>query len=78
LVAARVLRLVNGLAGDARNLGDGVSELRIHYGAWYRVYFQQREMDIILLLCGGDKVSQDRDIKVARKLAAEWKEDRWK
>jgi putative addiction module killer protein len=72
LIAARILRLLNGLAGDARSVGDGVSELRIHHGAGYRVYFQFRGKDVILLLCGGDKGSQERDIKLAKRLAAEW------
>lgn len=69
-ITARVMRLANGLAGDAKSLGDGVSELRIHYGPGYRVYFQKRGPVIILLLCGGDKSSQDRDIATAKALAA--------
>jgi putative addiction module killer protein len=72
LIAARLLRLANGLAGDASPVGDGVSELRIHYGPGYRVYYQQRGDEIVILLCGGDKSSQDRDIKLAKTLAADW------
>ncbi|BDB12879.1 hypothetical protein ANFP_01990 [Acidithiobacillus ferrooxidans] len=55
-------------------MGEGVSELRIHYGPGYRVYFQQRGSMIIVLLCGGNKSTQAKDIKVAKRLAAEWSE----
>lgn len=71
MIAARLFRLANGLAGDASPVGEGVSELRIHYGPGYRIYFQRRGEDIIVLLCGGDKSSQDADIKMAKRLAAE-------
>ncbi|MFC0371022.1 type II toxin-antitoxin system RelE/ParE family toxin [Methylobacterium isbiliense] len=74
-IAARLLRLANGLAGDASPVGQGVHELRIHYGPGYRVYFQWRGSDIVVLLCGGDKSSQDRDIRTALRLAAEWNDD---
>lgn len=72
LVAARLDRLAYGLTGDAEPVGDGISELRIHYGPGYRVYFQRRGTTIIVLLCGGNKGSQARDIKTAKRLAAEW------
>jgi putative addiction module killer protein len=71
-VAARLFRLANGLAGDVSPVGGGVSELRIHYGPGYRVYFCRRGSEVILLLCGGDKSSQDRDIEKAKQLAEEW------
>ena len=74
LVAARLVRLAYGLTGDAESVGDGISELQIHYGPGYRIYFQRRGTTIIVLLCGGDKGSQVRDIKTARRLAAEWSE----
>lgn len=74
LVAARLDRLAYGLAGDVQPVGDGVSELRIHYGPGYRVYYKQRGATIVILLCGGDKSSQDQDIKAAKRLAAEWSE----
>lgn len=73
-IAARVFRLANGLAGDVSPVGQGVSELRIHYGPGYRVYFQQRGNEIVILLCGGDKSSQSRDIETAKRLAIEWRE----
>ena len=72
-IAARLDRLVSGNSGDAQPVGDGVSELRINYGPGYRVYFIQRGPVLIILLCGGDKSSQDRDIKQAKVLAEQWK-----
>lgn len=72
-IASRIFRLANGLAGDVSPVGQGVSELRIHYGPGYRVYFQQRGTEIVILLCGGDKSSQDRDIETAKRLASEWR-----
>jgi putative addiction module killer protein len=71
-IAARLFRLANGLPGDVAPVGDGISELRVHYGPGYRVYFQQRRRRIIVLLCGGDKSTQDRDVKTPKRLAAEW------
>ena len=76
LIAARLLRLAEGLPGDVAPVGEGVSELRIYYGPGYRVYFQQRGAAIVVLLCGGDKASQSRDIAWAKRLAQEWKEPR--
>ena len=58
-----------GLAGDVRPVGEGVSELRIDYGPGYRVYFVQRGRELVILLAGGDKRTQDRDIKTAIELA---------
>lgn len=72
MIAARVFRLANGLPGDVSPVGQGISELRIHYGPGYRVYFQQRGNAIIVLLCGGDKHTQSRDIEVAKRLADDW------
>ena len=74
MIAARLMRLAHGLPGDVEPVGEGVSELRIHYGPGYRVYFQQRGNVLIVLLCGGDKGSQARDIANAKKLAKEWSE----
>lgn len=74
LIASRLDRLALGLAGDAEAVGQGVSELRIHHGPGYRIYFQQRGNTIIILLCGGDKNTQAKDIKTAKRLAEEWSE----
>jgi putative addiction module killer protein len=70
-IAARTQRLAFGNPGDVRPVGEGVSELRIVYGPGYRVYYVQRGKVLIILLCGGDKSSQDKDIKLALKLAKE-------
>jgi putative addiction module killer protein len=74
IIATRLMRLAEGLAGDVAPIGDGLSELRIHYGPGYRVYFQRRGNTIIVLLCGGDKGSQSRDITAAKTLAREWRD----
>jgi putative addiction module killer protein len=74
LIASRLDRLAFGHPGDAQPIGEGISELRIHYGPGYRVYFQQRGNTIIVLLCGGDKSTQAKDIKTAKRLASEWSE----
>lgn len=58
-----------GNLGDAKSVGDGVSELGVHHGPGYRVYFTRRGRTLIVLLCGGDKNSQARDITLARTLA---------
>lgn len=74
VIAARLDRLAYGHAGDVEPVGQGISELRIHYGPGYRVYFQKRGDTIIVLLCGGDKGSQAKDIGTAKRLAEEWSE----
>ncbi len=68
-IAARIDRLAYGLAGDAEPVGMGISELRVHVGKGYRVYFKRRGNELIILLCGGDKTSQKRDIRHAKELA---------
>jgi putative addiction module killer protein len=68
-IAARIDRLANGNSGDARPVGNGVSELRIHCGPGYRVYYVQRGRVLVILLCGGDKSSQDADIEKAQAIA---------
>ncbi|WP_439360537.1 type II toxin-antitoxin system RelE/ParE family toxin [Bradyrhizobium sp. DASA03007] len=73
-VLVRVDRMAKGNAGDVKPVGEGISELRIHHGAGYRVYFTQRGEELILLLCGGDKDSQDKDIANAKKIASELEE----
>jgi putative addiction module killer protein len=70
-IAVRIKRLADGNAGDAASVGEGVSELRIHYGPGYRVYFTRRDNSIVVLLCGGDKSTQAADIVKARALAKE-------
>ncbi len=70
VVLARLKRLECGLMGDAQSVGDGVSELRIHLGAGWRVYFLQRGEQVIVLLGGGSKRTQNTDIKRAKALAA--------
>lgn len=72
LIAARIFRLANGQPGDVKYIGDNISEIRIHYGPGYRIYFQRRNDIIILLLCGGDKSSQSNDIVAAKYLAREY------
>lgn len=73
-IAARVRRLAFGNTGDSKSIDGGVSELRIHHGPGYRVYFVARGKVLFVLLCGGDKNSQAKDIVVAKRLAAELKE----
>ena len=70
-IATRLERLSQGHWGDVKPVGEGVSELRITYGPGYRVYFVQRGAVLVILLCGGDKGSQDRDIRNAKSLAKE-------
>ena len=68
-VQARIERLALGNAGDVQPVGEGVSELRIHYGPGYRVYFKLKRQQLIILLAGGDKRTQAKDIKIAQQLA---------
>jgi putative addiction module killer protein len=73
LIASRLDRLAFGHTGDAEPIGQGVSELRIHYGPGYRIYFHRRGNTIIVLLCGGTKRGQSKDIEAAKRLAADWR-----
>ena len=72
-INVRIRRIsLTGNFGDAKPVGDGIFELRIDYGPGYRVYCSQRDKEIILLLIGGDKSSQQKDIDKAKKLNAEY------
>ena len=68
-ILVRVERLASGNPGDVRPVGEGVSELRVDYGPGYRVYFKKQKLGIVILLAGGDKRSQAKDIKNALDLA---------
>lgn len=70
----RIRRLGLGNAGDVQPIGAGLSEMRIDYGPGYRIYFMQKGGSLVLLLCGGDKRTQKRDIEDAKRIAADWKE----
>lgn len=70
-IQARIDRAEDGNFGDCAPVGEGVSEMRIHYGPGYRVYFAQRGMELVILLAGGNKSTQSKDINTALKLARE-------
>lgn len=70
-ITVRIRRLSLGNPGDVKPVGSGVSEMRIDYGPGYRVYFIRRGDTVVVLLCGGDKRTQDRDIARALELARE-------
>lgn len=72
-IMLRIDRLQDGNPGDVASVGAGIREMRIHYGPGYRVYYTRRGETLILLLCGGDKGSQSKDVATAKKLAREWK-----
>ena len=75
-IARRIERMSQGNFGDAKSVGDSVSELRIHVGPGYRVYFTKFEEKLIVLLIGGDKSTQSKDITKAKALLEELKNDR--
>lgn len=68
-ILVRIRRLESGNEGDSAPVGEGISELRIHYGPGYRVYYKRAGKALILLLCGGDKSTQAKDIRKAKTLA---------
>jgi putative addiction module killer protein len=74
-IIARVKRLSQGNPGDVKPIGDGCSEMRIDYGPGYRVYYQETGKEIIILLCGGDKSTQQEDIAKAKKIAVNYNPD---
>jgi putative addiction module killer protein len=73
-IQVRLDRMAAGNPGDVKPVGDGVSEMRIDYGPGYRVYFMRSGLMIVVLLCGGDKSTQDKDIAQAKAIAAQWKD----
>ena len=73
-ILARVVRLRQGNLGDCKSVGEGVFELRVDYGPGYRVYFGQKGRTVVVLLCGGDKRTQGRDIRLAKQYWREFKE----
>ncbi len=77
-ILRRLDRLAQGNPGDVRPIGKGLSELRLNVGPGYRIYYLQDGEVLILLLCGGDKSTQQKDIKKAHQLAAEWSADKQK
>ena len=70
-ILARIESVRQGNSGDSKSLGSGLHELRIHYGPGYRVYFTRKAGFVVLLLCGGNKSSQSKDIARARKILSE-------
>lgn len=70
-IQARIDRVEEGNFGDTEPVGEGVSELRFFFGSGYRVYYCKRGLEIVLLLAGGDKTTQSKDIKLALRLAKE-------
>ena len=77
-INARIERLKQGNPGDVKPAGEAVSEMRIDYGPGYRVYYKDTGKEIVILLCGGDKTTQDEDIKQAKEIAAAFNPDKEK
>ncbi|RDJ20820.1 type II toxin-antitoxin system RelE/ParE family toxin [Bosea caraganae] len=73
-IANRIARLGAGNPGDIKPIGEGLSELRVDYGPGYRVYLAQKGSVLIILLCGGDKRTQEADIRKAKELARQYEE----
>lgn len=74
-IAMRLRSLQQGNLGDCKPVGEGVLELRVHVGAGYRVYCARYGQTLVVLLCGGDKSSQARDVRLARSFWREWKKE---
>jgi len=74
-IIMQVDKMELGLFGDVEPIGEGLSELRIHYGPGYRVYYAKEDRQVYLLLCGGDKSTQSKDIRNAK---AYWKDHKWR
>jgi len=75
IIRQRIDRLANDNPGDVEPIGEGCSELKIHFGPGYRVYFKDTGKEIIILLCGGDKSTQQKDIEKAKEIARNYKEE---
>lgn len=75
-IQKRLIRVELGNLGDYKSVGSGVLELRIHYGSGFRVYFGQQGNELVILLCGGDKSSQDKDIKLAQEYWTDYEKRR--
>jgi len=69
IITARIRRVSAGNFGDVGSVGDNISELRIDYGPGFRVYYTQKGQEIVILLCGGNKSTQNRDIETAKQIA---------
>jgi len=74
-ILARIERLAFGHFGDVKSIGEGISEMRIHHGPGYRVYFKKKDNQLVVLLAGGNKSSQSRDIRIAMELGRNLPED---
>jgi putative addiction module killer protein len=75
-IQVRIDRAEDGNFGDCKPIGEGVSEMRLHVGPGYRLYFMQQGLEIVILLAGGNKSSQSRDIEIALQLAREIRENK--
>lgn len=73
-IRVRLRRVEAGNFGDCASVGEGVTELRLHFGAGYRVYFGRHGKTVVILLCGGDKSSQSADVSLAKALWTDWKQ----
>lgn len=73
-IASRLLRAEDGNLGDVKAVGEGIGEMRVDYGPGYRLYFIRQGSALIVLLCGGDKSTRQRDITEAKRLVQKWKE----
>ncbi len=73
-IVARIGRVRRGNLGDCKPVGEGVSELRVDYGPGYRVYFGQKGQTLVILLCGGDKRTQEHDIQIAKNYWRDYQE----
>ena len=74
IITRRIKRLEAGNSGQSNSVGDGIVELKIDHGPGYRVYYRQRGSVLLVILCGGDKSTQAKDIARAKQLASEWED----